>query len=101
MIRSLIHNFLDGSILIVEQALHLEGAQVSDVVRRHAVVIEQEPFALVLHDAMVCCPAYNGIEDDALVGEGTIRIVADGVAEHVAVTGGVAEVILAVILVHP
>ena len=64
-------------------------------------MIEQEPLALILHDAMVCGPAYDGIEDDTLIGEGSVRIVTDGIAEHVAVACGVAEIVLAVVFVHP
>ena len=48
-------------------------------------MIEQEPFALVLHDAVVGGPAYDGIEDNTLIGEGAIRIVADGLSEHMSV----------------
>ena len=73
----------------------------SDIVRRYTVVIEQEPFALILHNAMVCGPTYDWIKDDALRGKGAIRIVTNSIAEHVAVACRIAKVILAVILVHP
>ena len=73
----------------------------SDIVRRYTIVIEQEPLALILYDAVVCGPAYDGIEDDTLISEGTVGVVTDGIAEEVAVASGLAEVILAIIFVHP
>ena len=73
----------------------------SDVVRRYTVVIEQEPFALILHNAMVCGPTYDWIKDDALIGKGAIRIVTNSIAEHVAVACRIAEIIFAIILMHP
>ena len=64
-------------------------------------MIEQEPLALVLHDTMMGRPAYDRVEDDTLIGEGTIGIVADGIAEEVTVARRVAEVILSIVLMHP
>ena len=64
-------------------------------------MIEQEPLALILHDAVMRGPAYDGIEQYALIGERSVRIVADGVAKEVAVACRIAEVILAVVLMHP
>ena len=64
-------------------------------------MVEEVPFALEFHDAVVRGPAEDRGEDHALVGERAVRVVADGVAELVRVAGGVAEVVLAVVLVHP
>ena len=50
---------------------------------------------------MVSGPAYDGVEDDTLIGERTVGVVTDGVAQEVAVAGRVGEVVLAVVLVHP
>lgn len=72
-----------------------------DVIGGYAVVIEQEPLALVLDDAVVGSPAHNGIEEHTLIGERSVGVVADGVTEEVAVTGRIAEIVLAIILVHP
>ena len=72
-----------------------------DVVGRNAVVIEQEPLALILYDAVMGGPAYDGIEDDALISERTVGIVADGIAEEVAVNCRIAEIEIATVLVHP
>ena len=72
-----------------------------DVVGRNAVVIEQEPLALIFDDAVMGGPAYNGIEDDALISERAVGIVADGIAEEVAVTCRIAEIVLTIVLVHP
>ena len=98
---SLILDLLNGAVLIVEQALHLQRTQMGDVVRGYTVVVEQEPLALVLDDAVVGSPAHDGVEEHALIGERAVGVVADGVAEEVAVASGVAEIVFAVVLVHP
>ena len=72
-----------------------------DVIGRNAVVIEQEPLALVLDDAVMGSPAHNGIEEHTLIGERSVGVVSDGIAEEVAVTCGIAEIVLAIVLVHP
>ena len=72
-----------------------------DIVAGHAVVVAQVPLALELDNAVVGGPADDGIEDDSLIGEGSVRIVADGIAQVVAVASGVREIVLAVVLVHP
>ena len=72
-----------------------------DVVGGNAVVIEQEPLALVLDDAVMGCPAHNGIEEYTLIGERAVGVVADGIAEEVAVTSRIAEIVLAIVFVHP
>ena len=97
----LIHDLLDGAVGVVEQALNLERAQVRDVIAGNAVVIAQIPLALELDDAVVGSPTYDGVEDDALIGERSVRIIADGIAEEVAVASRVREIILAIVFVHP
>lgn len=64
-------------------------------------MIEQEPLTLVLYNAVMGCPTHNGIEDNALIGEWTVRIITDSIAKHVAVTSRIAEIVLSIILVHP
>ena len=64
-------------------------------------MIAKIPLPLELYDAVMGCPAYDRIEDDALIGERSIGVVADGIAEEVAVAGGVGEVVLAIVLMHP
>ena len=68
-----------------------------DVVRGYTVVVEQEPLALVLDDAVVGSPAHDGVEEHALIGERSVRIVTNGIAEEVAVARGVGEIILGVV----
>ena len=63
--------------------------------------MEQIPLSLVLTDTMMGCPTYYRFQDDALVSERTIRIITYCIAEIMSITGRVAEVILALILVHP
>ena len=67
----------------------LEAAEPGDAVAGNAVVMEEIPFALVLHDAVVGGPSHYRSEEDALIGERSVRIVADGVAEEMGVTGRV------------
>ena len=64
-------------------------------------MIEQEPLTLELYDAVMGRPAYNRIEDHALIGERSVRIVADGIAEEMTVASRIAEIVLAIILMHP
>lgn len=63
--------------------------------------MEQIPLSLVLTDAMMGCPTYYRLQDNTLVSERTIRIITYSIAEIMSITGRVAEVILALILMHP
>ena len=96
-----VDHFLYRAILVVEQALNLQATEVGDVVGRYTVVIEQIPLSLILYDAVVSGPTNNRIQDDTLIGEWSIRIVTDGIAEEVAITSRITEIVLAVVLVHP
>ena len=73
----------------------------SDVVRGHAVVVEEPPAALVANDAVVSGPTDYGLQQFALETEGTIGIVAYSQTEQVAVACRIGEEVLAVCLVHP
>ena len=46
-------------------------------------------------------PAHDGVEDDALKGERPVGIVTNGIAQVMGVAGAVAEVVAAVVLMHP
>ena len=83
------------------QFSYLHAAQPCCVVAGHTVVVEEIPVAVILQDAVVCCPADNGVEDHTLIGERTVGIVADSIAEQVTVAGGVREIVSAVHLMHP
>jgi hypothetical protein len=50
---------------------------------------------------MVGCPTHNGLQNDALINEGAVRIVANGVTEQVTVACGIREIVLAFIFMHP
>ena len=63
--------------------------------------MEQIPLSLVLTDTVMGCPTYYRLQNDALVSERTIRIITYSIAEIMSITGRVAEVILALILMHP
>ena len=64
-------------------------------------MIEQIPLALVLYDAVMGGPTNDGFQNHTLIGERSIGVVADGVAKEVAVAGGVREIVLTIVLVHP
>ena len=64
-------------------------------------MIAEIPLSLELDDRVVSSPAYDGIEDDTLIAERAVGVVADGIAQEVTVAGRVGEVVFAVVLVHP
>ena len=80
-----VDDLLNGAVLIVEEPLNLQRAQVGDVVAGHAVVIAKIPLAFIFYDAVVGGPSYDGIENDTLIGERSVGIVTNGIAEEVAV----------------
>ena len=90
-----------GAVGVVLQLAHLHAAQVGVAARGGAVVEEKVPFALVRAYRVVGGPAHDGGENDPGVGKRPVGVVADGVAEHVGRPGGVGEIVLPVILVHP
>ena len=63
--------------------------------------MEQIPLSLVLTDAMMGCPTYYRLQDNTLISKWSIRIITYCIAEIMSITCRVAEVILALILVHP
>ena len=73
----------------------------SDVVRGNTVVITQVPLTFELYDRVVGCPTYYWIKDNSLIGKRSIRIISDGIAQEVAVTCRVGEIILSVVFMHP
>lgn len=98
-------NFLfhrqDVAVFVVGEGSYLQAAEPGGVMGGHTVVMEEVPLALVLRDAVVGGPAHYRFQNDALVGEGAVGVVAHGIAQIVAVTRGVAEIVLALVLVHP
>ena len=64
-------------------------------------MVEQIPFSFILYNGMVRGPTHYRSEDDTLIGERSVRIVADGVTQAVRIAGGVGEIIFAVVFVHP
>ena len=50
---------------------------------------------------MMGCPTYYRLQDNTLVSEWSIRIITHRIAEIMSITRRVAEIILALILVHP
>ena len=76
LLRLLIDNGLDGAVGIVEHALYLQRTQVRDVVRGYAVVIEQIPLSLELCDRVVGSPSDYRLQNDTLIDEGAIGIIA-------------------------
>jgi len=66
-----------------------------------AVVMEQPPTALEFDDGVMRGPAEHRLQDAATVGEGSIRAVANGIAQIMGIAGRVTKVVLPVVLVHP
>ena len=92
---------MDVVFLIIEERSHLQATKPRGIVGRHAVVMEQIPLSLVLTDTMMGGPAYHRFQDNTLVSEWSVRIIAYRIAEIMGVARRVTEVILALILVHP
>jgi hypothetical protein len=64
-------------------------------------VVAQIPLSFVLYDRVMGCPTYDGIEDNALIAEWSIGVVANSIAEEMAITCRIREIVLTIILVHP
>ena len=45
-------------------------------------MVEEIPAAVILEDAVMCCPADNGCQYDSLISEWAIGIVTDSIAEE-------------------
>lgn len=91
---------LDLTLLIVYDLPDLDAAQVV-LARNTGVVVEQVPLALELRNRVVCSPTLDRLQNAVLVCERTKRRIANGVCKVVGVAGGVREVVLALVLVHP
>ena len=65
------------------------------------IVIEQKPFAIVLHDGVVIGPAKYRCEHNAFVGEWAVGRITDGVSDVVGIAGGVGQIIFAVKFMYP
>lgn len=72
-----------------------------DVVGGNTIVITEIPLALEKDDGMMGRPAHYGVKYDTLIGEGSIGIVADGIAEHVAVACRVRKIVFVFVFMHP
>lgn len=72
-----------------------------DTAAQFAVVVEQPPAALEFYNGVVSRPAQHRLENAPAVCEGSVGGRTRGIAQVVAVTGGVAEVVGVAALVHP
>lgn len=89
------------AIFVHLQGDDLQAAEPCRVIGRHAVVVEKIPLAFILHDTVMGGPADHRLQDDTLIGERTIGVVAHSIAQIVRVAGAIGEIILAILLVHP
>ena len=64
-------------------------------------MVEEVPLFFELNDGVVGGPAEDGSEDATWVGEGAVRRVSHSIDDFVGVSGGVGEIVFAVIFVHP
>ena len=76
---------LDPAVFVVGELADLQTAKPGLAAGGNAVVVEQIPFAAVFDDAVVSGPAYDRSKDLTLIYEGTVGIVADRIAEEMAV----------------
>ena len=91
----------DAALVIVGEFAYLQAAEPRLAAGGDTVVMEEIPLATVFNDAVVGGPAYDRSKDFTAIDEGSVGVVADGVAEQMAVTGGIGEIILAIVLMHP
>lgn len=89
------------SLSIVEQLPHLDASKVILASTQLAIMVEQPPSTLELNNGVMCSPAQDWLENAPAVGEWAIGACAGSVAQVVGVAGRVAEVVAAVVLVHP
>ncbi len=64
-------------------------------------MVEQVPLALEFTDGVVRGPADHRSENDSLINERPVEMVARGVAQKVGVAGRIRELVFAVVFVHP
>ena len=64
-------------------------------------MVEQIPLAIEFADAVMRGPADHRRENDSLIRERPVRIVARRLAEQMGVAGRIGEIIFAVVFVHP
>jgi len=76
---------LNLAVLIVLQLTDFQASQPCFVIRWNAIVMEQIPLAIELSNSVVSGPANNWCKNHTLIGEWSVRIVADCIAKEVAV----------------
>ena len=89
------------SVFIIEQLLHFQRAQMGNIIRGYTVVVAEIPLAFELYDGVVGSPTYDRVKNDTFIGEWSIGIVANSIAEQVAVARRVGEIIISIVFVHP
>lgn len=56
---------------------------------------------MVGYNGMMRGPAHYRRQDDSLIGEGTIGIVANGVTQQMGITGRIRKIVFALVLMYP
>lgn len=92
---------LDASVIVMDQFGYFDIPQMGFPTRKLRVVVEQIPFAIVLYDGMMVCPAVYRGEDYTFVSERTVGAIANRISNVMGVPSGVGEIIFAVEFVHP
>ena len=64
-------------------------------------MVEKVPFPLELNDRMMGCPSQNRGQDITLEYKWSGWILAGGISNEMCITGGIGEIVDAVIFVHP
>src|SRR5690606_17580943 len=75
------------ALIVVLQLSDFHCPQVSHTFGQRGVVVEKVPFAVNFTDRVVSCPTHDGGQNSATVGEGTVNIITNGVAQQVRITG--------------
>ena len=64
-------------------------------------MMEKIPLALILQNGVVGSPTNHRSKNHTLISEWAVTVVTNSIAQHVAITSGIREVVLAIVLVHP
>ena len=70
-----------AAIRIVLQLNHLQAPQPCFSSGRHTVVVEEVAFPLKFADGMMGGPSHHRGQDNTLIGEGSVGIIANGITQ--------------------
>ena len=80
---------LDASVCIVGEFADFQAAKPRLATGGGCIMMEEIPFAIIFHDAVVGSPANYRCQYHTLICERSIGIVADGITKQMAVAGAI------------